>query len=61
MTLQENNMFKSKYDIWLENQNEATRVYLRNQMKEDDKLVWLGFSLGVPTGLLLAVLIYSAL
>ena len=32
-----------------------------NQMKEDDKLVWLGFSLGVPTGLLLAVLIYSAL
>ena len=54
-------MFKSKWDLWLENQNEATRVYLKNQMKEDDKLIWLGFSLGVPTGLLLAVIIYSAL
>lgn len=54
-------MFKSKWDIWLENQNEATRVYLKNKMKEDDKLIWLGFSLGVPTGLLLAVIISTAL
>jgi hypothetical protein len=54
-------MFKSKWDIWLENQNAATRVYLKNQMKEDDKLIWLGFGLGIPVGLLLAVIIYSAL
>jgi hypothetical protein len=54
-------MFKSKYDLWLDNQNEATRVYFKNQMREQDKLIWLGFSLGIPVGLILAVLIYSAL
>ena len=54
-------MFKSKYDLWLDNQNEATRVYFKNQMKENDKLIWLGFSLGVPVGLLLAVFISTVL
>lgn len=54
-------MFKSKYDLWLENQNEATRVYLKNQRKEDDKLIWLGFGLGIPVGLILAVLIFNLL
>ena len=61
LTVQENKMFKSKYDLWLDNQNEATRVYLKNQMKESDKLIWLGFSLGVPVGLILAVLISTVL
>lgn len=61
LIVQENKMFKSKYDLWLDNQNEATRVYFKNQMREQDKLIWLGFSLGIPVGLILAVLIYSAL
>ena len=54
-------MFKSKWDLWLENQNEATRIYFNNQMKENDKLIWLGFSLGIPVGIMLTILIWMLL
>ena len=54
-------MYKSKYDLWLESQNEATQVYLSNQRKEDSKLIMLGWWLGVTSGSLLTVLIYSML
>ena len=54
-------MFKSKYDLWLDNQNEATRVYLNNQRKEDSKLIMLGWWLGVTSGSILTILIYSML
>ena len=54
-------MFKSKWDLWLENQNEATRVYLQTQAKEDDKLIWFGFGLGIPVGMLLTILIWMSL
>jgi len=54
-------MFKSKYDLWLESQNEATQVYLSNQRKEDSKLIMLGWWLGVTSGCILSILIWSLL
>jgi hypothetical protein len=54
-------MFKSKYDLWFENQNEATKTYLENRSKEDSKLIMLGWWLGVTSGSLLTILIYSML
>ena len=58
MIVQENKMFKTKYDLWLESQNEATRVYLRNSTKDYNKLVWAGFWLGslVSTILVISIL-----
>ncbi len=32
-------MFKSKFDKWYDNQNDATKVFLDNQRKEDNKLI----------------------
>lgn len=54
-------MFKSKYDLWFENQNEATKTYLENRSKEDSKLIMLGWWLGLTSGSLLTILIYSML
>ncbi len=54
-------MFKTKYDLWLENQNEATRVYLSNQRKEDNKLIWVGFWLGSLVSTILVISISTLL
>ncbi len=61
MIVQENKMFKTKYDLWLENQNEATRVYLSNQRKEDNKLIWVGFWLGSLVSTILVISISTLL
>ncbi|MDA9938721.1 hypothetical protein N9C48_01290 [bacterium] len=54
-------MFKSKWDLWLESQNEATRVYLGRRAKEDGKLIMLGWWLGLSSGCLLTIVIWSLL
>lgn len=54
-------MFKSKFDKWYDNQNDATKVFLDNQRKEDNKLIMLGVYLGFPVGSILTILIYSVL
>lgn len=47
----------TKFDKWLDNQNEATKVYFKNRMREDDQLVWLGMMIGFPIGILFTILI----
>ena len=38
-------MFKSKWDRWYDNQNEATKVWLDAQAKEDNKFI---LTFGIP-------------
>ena len=54
-------MFKSKFDKWYDKQNDATKVFLDNQRKEDSKLIMLGWWLGVTSGSLFTLVICSML
>jgi len=47
----------NKWDKWYANQNEATRVWLDAQAKEDNKLICLGMSVGFVFGLMLGIVI----
>ena len=47
----------NKWDKWYANQNEATRVWLDSQSKQDDKLIYLGMSIGFIFGFALGIII----
>ena len=51
----------NKWDKWYANQNEATRVWLDAQAKEDNKLICLGMSVGFVFGLMLGIVILQLL
>ncbi|MGY8864643.1 MAG: hypothetical protein ACKVJK_03325 [Methylophagaceae bacterium] len=52
-------MFKTKWDVWVEHQSEATRTYLQRGAKEDSKLIMLGWWLGLTSGCILTILVWS--
>ena len=47
----------SKWEKWLSNQNEASQIYFRNRMKEDNPLIYTSIGFGVLLGFMLGVLI----
>ena len=49
----------TKWDKWLASQNEATQVYFKNKMKEDNPIIMMsmffGFCFGLFVGLLFGI------
>ena len=55
-TVSARNAKVSKFDKWLDNQNEATQVYFKNQMKQDQSLILISLGIGFSFGFVLAIL-----
>lgn len=51
-------MFKSKWDIWYDNQNEATRAWIDAQSREDNKLIFTSMAVGAFFGFILCAALF---
>ena len=47
----------NKWENWLNSQNEATQIYFRNRMKEDNPIIIYSMLLGFCLGFFIATLI----
>ena len=45
---------KTKWDNWHDSQNETTKAWLDAQAKEDNKLIYVGMTIGFVIGFLFA-------
>ena len=47
----------TKWDKWLDSQNETTQIYFKNRMKEDNPLIYMSIGIGVMIGFIFGLVI----